>query len=256
MKYNKEDYQNQLMLKELGYDIKVDGLNGAETKKATKQFQDKKGLVVDGIIGKKTSPILEKEFWKSYQTKLTYLGLYEGIIDGIQGRLTNQGTIDLQRENGLAVDKIVGVKTLAKLDELVANKKALLKSKGDKLSEHFSRKEFECNCVEKGLNYCDGHPVEISEVLIANLEILRKHFGKPITITSGARCQAYNDSLRGSIKHSKHVQGKAADIYIGGVTDSEAGRKKVVAYWLRLAGSNYSYQGTSNMGSAVHVDVK
>lgn len=255
MKFSQIDYKNQLMLKYLGYyDGKLDGLNGALQKRGTSKFQKKYGLIVDGKIGIRTQPILNKAFWKLYQTRLTYIGKYKGIIDGIPGRLTIQGTYEVQRENGLKVDKIVGVKTLAKLDKLVAKQKALAQSKGNQLSAHFTRKEFECGC--NGV-YCNGFPVEPSKVLLKNLEILRAHFGgKPIRIYSGIRCQAYNDSLSNSIKYSKHVQGKAADLQIEGVCDTEAGRLKVVAFWNTINGANYSYQGTSLMGKSVHVDVK
>ena len=258
MTYKKNVAEYQFALKALGYyDGEIDGLKGVKTVQAIKKFQKDNGLWKDGVVGKKTAPKIEKAFVRAYQEKLVYLGLYDGAIDGIAGRITKQAVCDLQREQGLEVDLIVGKMTLAELDKLVEEKKAKVIAKGDKLSEHFSRQEFMCHCVEKGLNYCDGYPVDIDEHLIENLEKVRTHFGnKPIQITSGLRCQRYNDSLKGSIKHSKHVQGKAVDIYIKGQCDTYQGKKEVIDYWYKLTKANYAYTNSSNMKYAVHLDVK
>ena len=257
MTYKKNVAEYQFALKALGYyDGEIDGLKGVKTVQAIKKFQKDNGLWKDGVVGKKTAPKIEKAFVRAYQEKLVYLGLYDGAIDGIAGRITKQAVCDLQRENGLEVDLIVGKNTVAMLDKLVEKKKKAILKKGDQLSEHFKRKEFECNCVEKGLNYCDGYPVDIDAQLIKNLELVREKFGKPIIITSGLRCQKYNDSLKGSIKHSKHVQGKVVDIYIAGVTSNSQGKKEVIAYWYTLKGVNYAYTNESNMKNAVHLDVK
>jgi hypothetical protein len=43
------------------------------------------------------------------------------------------------------------------------------------------------------------------------LDPLRKVYGKPITVTSGYRCEALNKAVRGS-KTSEHMKGMAADI--------------------------------------------
>jgi hypothetical protein len=44
----------QAALVHLGYDLKVDGVNGPATVKAVKDFQVKHGLVADGVVGPKT----------------------------------------------------------------------------------------------------------------------------------------------------------------------------------------------------------
>lgn len=51
--------------------------------------------------------------------------------------------------------------------------------------------------------------------LATNLEILRKHLGKPISITSGYRSTDHNAKIGGA-KNSTHVKGKAADIKVSG----------------------------------------
>jgi uncharacterized protein YcbK (DUF882 family) len=52
------------------------------------------------------------------------------------------------------------------------------------------------------------------------LELVRQHFGKPVKVTSGARCEAYNAELEGTLR-SKHLvkegeapPAKAADIQV------------------------------------------
>ena len=44
----------QERLKELGYDLKIDGLAGTNTDNAVKDFQEKNKLTVDGIVGNNT----------------------------------------------------------------------------------------------------------------------------------------------------------------------------------------------------------
>jgi hypothetical protein len=83
------------------------------------------------------------------------------------------------------------------------------------LTKHFTRQEFDCN---------DGTPVPaqyMSNVieLAKQLEILRTAVGnKPININSGYRTPTYNATLKGAAKDSQHLQAKAADITIQGLT--------------------------------------
>lgn len=46
------------------------------------------------------------------------------------------------------------------------------------------------------------------------LDLLRKNVGRPLTITSGVRCEAYNTKV-GGVDSSAHVDGLAADIAVG-----------------------------------------
>lgn len=107
---------------------------------------------------------------------------------------------------------------------------------------HFTAREFRCNCG------C-GYPAKLDAKLLYRLELLRKHFGKPVVITSGLRCKSYNDSLVGSSKVSAHLSGDAADVYIKGV-----GPKDIVKFWKRNK-FGYAYYGTKNMGNCAHVQV-
>ena len=85
-----------------------------------------------------------------------------------------------------------------------------------KLTAHFSKDEFDCT---------DGSemPFEVLNNVIEvanNLEVLRAHFGAPITINSAYRSPVYNRSVGGAV-NSQHLGGKAADVVIDGVTPDE-----------------------------------
>ena len=132
------------------------------------------------------------------------------------------------------------------------NKKELEK-RCKELTPHFKATEFKCECNGK---YCDGYPVIIDEQLLRNLETLRKHYGnKPINITSGMRCQKFNDSLRGSISSSRHTKGLAVDFNIKPNTYTESGRNEVMKFVKTLPQHNYTYGNTRGMGVAIHMDI-
>ena len=73
------------------------------------------------------------------------------------------------------------------------------------ISKHFTRWEFECKCG------CGFDTVDVQ--LLATLEAVREHFGRPVIITSGCRCEAYNERV-GGYKKSRHKLGRAADIVV------------------------------------------
>ena len=69
------------------------------------------------------------------------------------------------------------------------------------LSKNFSRYEIQCSCG------CDAK--WISPELIEKLQHVRDIIGKPMTITSGVRCEAFNASINGSLvsSHMPDVDG-------------------------------------------------
>ncbi len=111
-------------------------------------------------------------------------------------------------------------------------------------SSYFTSVEFKCNCGK-----CNS-PAFINPKLITYLDEMRKHFKKPVVITSGIRCKEYNNSLPGSSKSSQHLKGNAADVYIKGVDP-----KDIHLWWYKNVPNGYSYYGTPNMGNACHVQV-
>lgn len=85
----------------------------------------------------------------------------------------------------------------------------LVKYSGMELSPHFNQDEFDCrgeDCCKETL---------VSNVLIERLEELRLAIDRPITVTSGYRCDKHNKRVGGSL-WSMHRKGMAADIYIPG----------------------------------------
>lgn len=105
-----------------------------------------------------------------------------------------------------------------------------------KLSEHFSKKEFQCK-------HCNGI-INIDPLLIAKLECLRSAMGNiPIIINSGYRCTIHNKNVGGATG-SLHMRGKAADIRVNGDM-AELGK---------LADRIFSNGGVGLYRNFVHVD--
>ncbi len=77
--------------------------------------------------------------------------------------------------------------------------------------KHFKPSEFTCKC--QGL--CD-HPNAISPELVAKLDRIRDLIGMPLIISSGTRCERYNQQVggkRGSAHVPREAVSHAADIY-------------------------------------------
>lgn len=77
-----------------------------------------------------------------------------------------------------------------------------------KLSKNFDSSEFVCPCCNSGV---------VSEILVDKLQQLRDLINKPIKITSGYRCEIYNNMFGGYII-SPHLIGEAADIQVKGMS--------------------------------------
>ncbi len=84
----------------------------------------------------------------------------------------------------------------------------------------FTTDEFMCSCG------CVFGTVEedISEKLIITLNMMRTLYGKPLVVTSGARCKKYNAEI-GGVPNSAHLphpdtsQCRAVDIYVNNSRD-------------------------------------
>lgn len=111
--------------------------------------------------------------------------------------------------------------------------------------KNFKYSEFKCKC---GGKYCNGYPVPFSYELAKNLQNIRSHFGKPLTITSPLRCETWN-SKQGGVKNSKHKKGWACDFYIKGVNyNTLAKYVKALPYF------NYCYRVKKNQ-DVIHYDI-
>ena len=105
------------------------------------------------------------------------------------------------------------------------------------LSAHFKVSEFACR---------DGNDtILIDQQLVYYLELIREHFGKPVTINSAYRTQSYNAKVRGADK-SQHMYGRAADIVVSGVSPSA-----VYAY-----ADSIGMPGLGKYSSFTHIDTR
>lgn len=186
---------------------------------------------------------------KKRQEYLKYLGFYTGKIDGVIGTKTKKAYKELQKAFFIR-EKDIDSKYGTNTDKLLRNAYKVKKyCKGFKLSE------FKCGC---GGKHCTGYPVELNTQLLKNLQAVRDKYGAT-TITSGMRCKKYNAGLKGSSATSRHLKGKAVDIK-NNTSKLENGRRSIMSFWKTLNGNRYTYcniKGShSNMGTAVHIDVK
>ena len=93
----------------------------------------------------------------------------------------------------------------------------LKKGQNMTLSKNFVSKEFDC----KGSGCCST--TLIDPKLVEYLQMIRDHFGKPITITSAYRCETHNRRVGGATG-SRHSKGQAADIVVQGVSSREVAK--------------------------------
>ena len=78
-----------------------------------------------------------------------------------------------------------------------------------KLTKNFTQEELACKCG------CCGYTIS-NPFLLGVLEAIRAKAGKPVNVTSAARCRTYN-AVCGGVENSFHVYGLAADIWIQGM---------------------------------------
>lgn len=184
------------------------------------------------------------------QCLLSYLGYYDGNIDGIWGEKSRQGTEVFQQAYGLKVDGVFGNDTENRIREVIASGAIGADGPAGKCGtfwediRYFTRDEpyIGCPCGQ-----CGGFPVEPSEKLMRLADQVREHFGVPMVPTSTVRCQAHNAQV-GGVWNSRHLSGKAMDFVVQGVSPD-----RVLSYVQSLEDVNYAYVIS---GSAVHMDVQ
>lgn len=90
------------------------------------------------------------------------------------------------------------------------------------LSEHLSLNEVTTSGTAKRLgidnNPTTEHLNNLKLVAENVFEPIRKHFGKPIKVSSGYRSKALNDATPGSSSTSQHCSGEALDLDQDGMT--------------------------------------
>lgn len=109
------------------------------------------------------------------------------------------------------------------------------------LSENFSRSEFACHCG------CGFDTVDAELLRVLQYDI-RNYYGQPVTVISGCRCFAYNLGTPGAARNSLHIEAKAADIKVAGVSP--------IALYHYL---NKKYPNKYGLGlyhNRIHIDVR
>ncbi len=107
----------QRMLAVLGYDAGViDGLAGAKTTTAIREYQERAGLDIDGEPSQQLFDHLTRETIKSAQRMLAARGYDPGPADGYPGRKTAAAIRDYQTRAGLPVDGKVSLILLEHLN--------------------------------------------------------------------------------------------------------------------------------------------
>jgi len=114
-----------------------------------------------------------------------------------------------------------------------------------RLSEHFTLGEFDCKGRAKGI--CDCTTPTIPNELLEVLEDVREHFGKPVRVYSGYRCEDYNRYVGGA-KRSKHKLGIASDIAVDTIKPSH-----VQSYVLNKYKDKY---GIGKYVNFTHIDIR
>ncbi len=136
----KEVLDVQTRLRGQGFELGregVDGFFGPHTELAARSFQQRRGLLVDGVVGDNTwrelgEPGSERGARRLYrreppfrgddvlalQVKLNLLGFNAGAERGVLDDDVERAVLDFQRNAGLPIDGIVGESTLLKLKAL------------------------------------------------------------------------------------------------------------------------------------------
>ena len=147
----------QARLRSLGLQIEDEtGWFGPATRRAVMAFQQRRGVLTDGVVGPNTWDELVEAGWRlgdrvlylknplmrgddilSLQVRLNALGFDAGREDGLYGRDTDNAVRSFQREYGVAEDGIYGQRTHAALVGLRADRPVTAAN----LREQLSRSE-------------------------------------------------------------------------------------------------------------------
>lgn len=123
--------------------------------------------------------------------------------------------------------------------------KAYNKGADTKLSANFRVREFDCN----GKGCCSS--TRIDSQLVEYLQKIRDHFGKPVNLSSGYRCEKHNGKVANAVSNSRHILGMAADIKIPGIAPAE-----VAKYAESIGVKGIGLYDTDKDGHFVHIDTR
>ena len=175
------------------------------------------------------------------QCLLKYLGYYAGGVDGIFGSQSKQAAKDFQTDYGL---EISGVFDSATEETILRALTGAAEKVADFWEEvrYFQKDEFRCRCGK----FCDGFPAQPERKLLLLADRVRGHFGSPMVVSSGVRCQTHNANVGGAAA-SRHMSGKAMDFTVRGKKAAD-----VLAFVQTQSDVRYCY---AIDGNYVHMDV-
>lgn len=178
-----------------------------------------------------TLTVLDWKYWQ-YTSKGSVPGINGNVDISIMKEPVVLGTSPIKTDPNL-IELKEGVNSYSRLND--GNKRFSIGGK----ETNFKVYEFGCH---------DGSDqIMISSNLVMTLQMIRSHFGKPVSIISGYRSVAYNIKVGGA-KNSYHIKGMAADINVTGVANRD-----VAIYASGIANGVGLYDYT---GGFVHVDVR
>ena len=219
---------------------------------------------------------------KQRQMNLKFLNFYYKNIDGIEGAGTKEAYKKFQKEYGLTVDGIYGIKTDAKLIAVIKDIQAKIGTAVDgvagnntiaKCKEYQSKNGLAVDGIcgintraklnSNGLSWnnikhfkqseftckcgCGLNNMNLKVVQIADQ--IREHFGRPCIVNSGSRCTSHNKKV-GGVANSRHLSGKAIDLYVEGVSGNT-----LLSYTKQLVNQGKLRYTYLIGGNAVHIDI-
>jgi uncharacterized protein YcbK (DUF882 family) len=116
-----------------------------------------------------------------------------------------------------------------------------------KLSTNFSLSEF----ASADGTAATGEVLKNLTELAKNLEVLRKHLGQPIRVTSGFRSREHNRKIGGAV-NSFHVLGMASDIQVAKMKPEDVAK----AIELLIAEGKMKEGGLGIYRTWVHYDIR
>lgn len=122
--------------------------------------------------------------------------------------------------------------------------KTYKRGSAEKLAPNFRAREFDC----QGKGCCTETPID--EKLVAFLQQIRDHFGKPVELTA-YRCPTHNAKVANAAPNSRHTKGQAADFHIDGVAPAE-----IAKYAESIGVKGIGLYDTDKDGHFVHIDTR
>lgn len=177
--------QVQCLLAYLGYDPgTIDGLDGANTQRAVKAFQEDFGITADGIAGEATQKALR-----------------HAVAYGMPKRDAEDAPASGDKPSPVEAEKYLQADGCYHIPRGV----------DVQLTRNFRAREIHC----QGIGCCQESI--ISKRIMDLAQEIRDDLGEPLTIGSsggsGYRCKAHNAEVRGAAPNSLHTISEAVDLH-------------------------------------------